>query len=87
MIRVLFAVLLLTGCATADKIYNQYGEEAGLIQCAGAGQAACFAKAEEFCSGPYTVNEKSNHPYTGEINTLIVSCGGADVQRESGGSF
>jgi hypothetical protein len=75
-------MLLLAGCATADTIYNQFGEEVVLVECGGTTQTACFDKAKEFCDGAYTVIEKGNNPYNGAINALIVKCGTEDIETQ-----
>jgi hypothetical protein len=60
--RVLLAVLLLTGCATSSVVYDETGREALLVNC-DAGIAQCHKKAMQDCGGAYVLLDEFDGQY------------------------
>ncbi len=55
-----FAVAVLAGCASAERIQRPGGKPAYVITCGSIASANCYSKAAEVCPGGYTVVQKDD---------------------------
>lgn len=77
-ILALFAVLALTGCASAEKTYLDNGEQGLTIDCSGEANswATCYEKADASCAGTgYRIVGTDGTPSTQESEKTL----GVDV--------
>lgn len=53
-LSIIFALAMLVGCATAQKINRPDGSNEYIVQCgAGTGWGICYSKANELCPSGY----------------------------------